>query len=123
MVEKRTQERFFLNLQAKITYRHIDDHQPPVIDTVAANISGGGVFLETSHPFPMAAKVAIEFLISLDDLKKLRFILSVEALRKISGNQVWISTTGIVVRRDECGIAVIFDTDYQITPVHTAPSR
>lgn len=121
-VEKRTQERFFLNLQAKITYRHASD-LPPVIDTVAANISGGGVFLETSHPFPIAAKVAIEFLISLEDLKKLRFILSVDTLRKISGNQVWIATSGIVIRREENGIGVIFDTDYQITPVHSTSDR
>jgi hypothetical protein len=74
-------------------------------------------------PFPIAAKVAIEFLISLEDLKKLRFILSVDTLRKISGNQVWIATSGIVIRREENGIGVIFDTDYQITPVHSASDR
>jgi PilZ domain len=114
--DKRIQERFSLNLQARISYRHSED-QLPVIDTVAANISSGGAFLRTSHPFPMAAKVQVEFLVSFDDLKRLKFILSVESLKNLTGKHLWVSATAIVIRREADGIGIIFDTDYQFTPM------
>jgi hypothetical protein len=114
--EKRTQERFSLNLQARISYRHSAD-QLPVIDTVAANISSGGAFLKTSHPFPMAAKVSVEFLLSFDDLKRLKFILSVESLKKLTGTHTWVNATAIIIRREVDGVGIIFDTDYQFTPM------
>ncbi len=114
--DKRTQERFSLNLQARISYRHSED-QLPVIDTVAANISAGGAFLKTSHPFPMAAKVQVEFLLSFDDVKRLKFILSMESLKKLSGTKTWVSATAIVIRREALGVGIIFDTDYQFTPM------
>lgn len=118
--EKREQERFTLNLQARITYRHAGEGAP-VVDTVAANISSGGAFLETSHPFPMAAKVEIEFHISVNDLYRLKFILSPESLRRLTGRNLWVKATGVVIRRAPDGIAVIFDTDYQLSPL--APGR
>lgn len=114
--DKRIQERFSLNLQARISYRHSED-QLPVIDTVAGNISSGGAFLRTSHPFPMAAKVQVEFLVSFDDLKRLKFILSVESLKNLTGKHLWVSATAIVIRREADGIGIIFDTDYQFTPM------
>lgn len=114
--DKRIQKRFSLNLQARISYRHSED-QLPVIDTVAANISSGGAFLRTSHPFPMAAKVQVEFLVSFDDLKRLKFILSVESLKNLTGKHLWVSATAIVIRREADGIGIIFDTDYQFTPM------
>lgn len=115
-IERREQERFFLNLQAKISYRHTED-QSPVIDTVAANISAGGAFLQTDHQFPMAAKVKIEFYVSLADLKRLRFILSMESLRRLADRNIWVVANGIVIRREAGGVGIIFDTDYQLTPM------
>jgi len=115
-IEKREQQRFFLNLQAKISYRHRKD-QAPMIDTVAANISSSGAFLRTSHEFPLAAKVAIEFYLSIADLKKLRFILSMESLKQLTGSHIWVSANGIVIRREQDGVGIIFDTDYQLTPM------
>ncbi len=117
-IERREQKRFSLNLQAKISHRHTKD-QPPIIDTVAANISSGGAFIETAHKFPMAAKVQIEFYLSVEDLKKLRFILSVESLKQLTGNNVWVSANGIVIRQEKGGVGIIFDTDYQLTPMRT----
>jgi hypothetical protein len=117
-IERREQKRFSLNLQAKISYRHIED-QPPVIDTVAANIGPGGAFLKTNHKFPMAAKIKVEFYLTVDDLKKLRFILSMESLKKLTGKNIWVCATGIVIRQEEEGVGVIFDTDYQLTPMQS----
>jgi hypothetical protein len=114
--EKRSQERFTLNLEARISYRHTDD-QSPRIDTVAANISAGGAFLKTSHPFPMAAKVNIEFHLGFDDLKRLKFILSMDSLKRLSGQAVWVRASGVVIRREADGVGIIFDTDYRLTPM------
>ena len=116
VTNRREQKRFSLNLQAKITYRHAVD-QSPVIDTVAANISAGGAFLATDHNFPLASKVAIKFYLKVSDLQKLKFILSLESLRQINGDHTWVSTTGIVIRQTDEGVGIIFDTDYQITPM------
>lgn len=120
--DKRSQERFSLNLQAKISYRHSED-QRPIIDTVAANISSGGAFLKTSHPFPMAAKVQVEFFLSVDDVKRLKFILSMASLKNVNGGNLWVSATAIVIRRDAEGVAIIFDTDYQFTPLRPSHSE
>ncbi len=123
-IERREQERISLNLQAKISYRHVSD-QPPLIDTVAANISSGGAFIQTTHKFPMAAKVQIEFYLSIKDLQRLRFILSMESLKQLTGNNnIWVTATGIVIRQDDNGVGIIFDTDYQLTPMKTpSPSK
>ena len=117
-LERRKQERFFLNLQAKISAEQ-KGSPSPLIETVAANISSGGAFLETSHQFPLASKVHMEFLVTYEDLKKLRFILSHESLKKLAEKQVWIKATGVVIRQEVHGVAVIFETNYQITPLST----
>jgi c-di-GMP-binding flagellar brake protein YcgR len=113
---RREQERFSLNLQAKISYRHTTDDSP-VFDTVAANISSGGAFVATDHKFPLAAKVSIKFYLSVQDLKKLKFILSMESLKQIKGEHTWVTAHGIVIRQDDNGVGIIFDTDYQLTPM------
>jgi len=113
---RREQERFSLNIQAKISYRHAAD-QPEVIDTVAANISAGGAFLTTNHKFPLASKVTTKFYLKVSDLQKLKFILSLENLKQIKGDHTWVSATGIVIRQTDDGVGIIFDTDYQLTPL------
>lgn len=115
-IERRDQERFTLDLQAKISYRHSED-QAPVVESVAANISSGGAFLTTAHNFPVAAKIAMEFLITIEDLKKLKFILSVDTLRQLATGRVWVKTTGIIIRKQQDGVGVIFDHDYQLKPL------
>ncbi len=117
-IERREQERFSLNLQAKISYR-FKENQSSMIDTVAANISSGGAFIETSHKFPMASKVKIEFSLSFADLKRLRFILSMKSLRQFTDKNIWVSASGIVIRQEKNGVGIIFDTDYQLTPMKT----
>jgi len=114
--ERREQERFSLNLNAKVSYRN-SSKESSVIEMTAADISSGGAFLKTKHPFPMASKIQIEFNLAYEDLKKLKFILSMETLKQLSGKKIWISATGIVIRQEKNGVAIIFDTDYQLTPM------
>lgn len=114
--ERRRGERFSLELQARVTYRHSD--QSPLVETVSADISDGGAFLQTDYPFHMASKIQVEFLVGLEDLKRLRFILSVESLRALGRDStLWVKTTAVVIRQNDQGIAVIFDKDYTITPM------
>lgn len=119
-IDKRQQERFSLNLQAKISYGEKNSFQQ--IDTMAANISPGGAFLSTDTDIPMAGKVKIEFHLDIDDLKKLKFVLSVQALKQLTGRKVWVTTTGVVIRKEEKGIGIIFDTNYQLTPMQSSAS-
>lgn len=120
--ERRIQERFFLNLRAKISSSFLDPNSADSLETVAANISCGGAFLQVDTQLPLASKVNVEFFLSIDDLKKLKFILSMDTLRKLSGQeQVWVKTTGVVIRQQENGVAVIFDENYQLTPIRPVP--
>lgn len=115
---RREQERYSLHLQAKISYRHTKD-AATVYDTVAANISAGGAFLTTSHDFPIASKVKIEFYLNVDDLKRLKFIISLDTLKKLTSKYTWVVARGIVIRKEGKGVAVIFDTNYQLTPMQS----
>lgn len=117
--DNREQERFSLSLQAKVSYRHTND-QSPVIISEAANISVGGAFVTTEHKFPISSKVTVEFHLSLEDLRKLKFILSMDSLKQVTGDKIWVRASGVVIRQEEKGVAVIFDTDYQLTPMQTS---
>jgi hypothetical protein len=117
--ERREQERLFLDLQARVTSRFTDDTATDFIETLAANISAGGAFLRTERPLPMASKVQVEFLLSFENLKKLKFILSVQTLKQLTGRQVKVRATGVVIRQEEGGVAIIFDQNYQLTPMQS----
>jgi len=119
--EQREQKRFSLNLEVKVSYRH-NTKNPPKIGTVTANISSGGAFLKTRHPFPMASKIQMEFHVDYNDLKKLKFILSVDTLKQLNKEKVWVTATGVVIRQEKEGVAIIFDTDYQFTPMKPVPA-
>lgn len=115
--ERRQQERFNLELQARISYSFVREFSDEAIETVAANISSGGAFLATGSPLPLSSKVQIEFLLGLEDLKKLKFILPLSVLKSFSGDKVWVKATGVVIRQEEGGVAVIFNQNYQVTPL------
>ena len=87
-----------------------------LFESITANISSGGVFISTTDPLPVASKVYLEFLIDFEDLKKLRFPLSLESLRNYQGKPVWVNVSGVVIRHQEDGMAVIYDDDYQLSP-------
>lgn len=119
--ERRVRQRLHLNLQAKITYGFDDATSGQQIVTVAANISSGGAFLATNQPLPLASRVRVEFLLSLEDVKQLKVVASVDALRRLAGQQqVWVEATGVVIRQDHDGVAVIFDQNYQLSPMRPA---
>lgn len=116
--ERRMHERYSLRIQTKITAETLSG-KTPLMEFLTANISAGGAFIETERPLPLASKVRLDFLFSLEDLQMLKFILSLETLKSWKGTRVWIRATGIVVRHETNGMGIIFDENYQISPMES----
>jgi hypothetical protein len=117
--DQRLHERFFMSLPVRVSIDTPGGREVQS-EAVAANISSGGAFISIDQPLPIACRVYIDFLISFSDLKKLKFILSLESLQKFAGKPVWIETSGVVIRHENQGMAVIFDDDYQLSPLRSS---
>jgi len=115
-LEQRLHERFTMHLPVRVALISGTDIET-FGELITANISSGGAFISTDQPLPVASRIAMEFLISFVDLKKLRFILSLDSLRRCAGKPAWVKATGVVIRHDDGGMAVIFDDDYQLSPM------
>lgn len=117
--ERRQHERYFMELQAKVTAETLTG-KTPMMEFLTANISAGGAFIETNTPLPLASKVRLEFLLSLENLQTLKFVLSLETLNAWKGKRVWISASGIVARHEPGGMGIMFDENYQINPMENS---
>lgn len=117
--DRRDKERFSLRLQTRIMAESLTG-ATPLFEFVTADISAGGAFIATSRPLPMASKVRMELFLSLDELAQLRFILSRDGLKGWQGERNWVTATGVVIRVETGGVAVIFDHNYQVTPIRIA---
>ncbi len=115
---KRAYTRYSLRIPCKMTAETLSG-KTPMMEFVTANISAGGAFIETETPLPLASKVRLEFLLALEDLQTLKVIVSLETLKSWKGKRVWISASGIVARHDEAGMGIMFDENYQVSPMET----
>jgi hypothetical protein len=115
--DRRRQERFSLDIQAKLSADVISEGKKITEQTMATNISSGGAFVTTNLQIPLASKVYMEFLVDYEQLKMLRFILSLESLKAFTGGKIWVKATGIVIRVEDNGVGIIFDQDYQLSPM------
>ena len=115
--DRRVQQRFSLDIQAKLSTDANSSGEKITEETMATNISSGGAFVTTNLQIPLASKVYLEFLVDYEQLKMLRFILSLESLKAFTGKKIWVKATGIVIRIEEDGIGIIFDQDYQLSPM------
>ncbi|MBU1985770.1 MAG: hypothetical protein KJ846_00935, partial [Proteobacteria bacterium] len=88
-----------------------------------ADISAGGAFIVTSCPLPIASKVRLEFFLSLEELAKLRFVVAKESLKVWEGERAWVTATGVVIRVDKEGVAIIFDQNYRISPIRRSETE
>jgi c-di-GMP-binding flagellar brake protein YcgR len=103
MDERRRIERFHLEVPARI--KSIDDEKAGKhVAFTTRDISSSGAFLFTDEAVAEGACVRLEF------------VLPVEKFRQLLGSQtkVSISVSGRVVRKDEHGIAVLFNRKYEI---------
>jgi hypothetical protein len=64
----------------------------------------------------------LEFFLSLEELSQLRFVLARESLKLWEGERAWVTATGVVIRAEKEGAAVIFDQNYQISPIGRSDS-
>ena len=117
--EQRLQKRFSMDLPVRVSVER-DGEVEVAFEGAIANISSGGAFITTQKPLPVSSRVHLEFLVSLDELKQLKFILSLETLRHFIGRAAWVKATGLVIRHETNGMAIIFDDDYQLSPLHSA---
>ena len=93
-------ERFSLKLPATIeTVSDTEEHDKEVLNLLTANICSGGAFFHTDQPLPKGTSVKIDFVLSIDELKKLE------------GKQAFIN------RADSNGMAICFGRDYAIKSV------
>ena len=117
--EQRAHKRYSLRIQCKMTAETLSG-KTPMMEYLTANISAGGAFIETDTPLPLASKVRLEFLLSLEDLETLKFIVSLDTLKAWKGKRIWISASGIVARHEASGMGIMFDENYQISPMETS---
>lgn len=120
--ERRQQERFFFNAKVKLAASKEALQNNQFESGIAANISAGGAFLKTTQHFALASHVVVKFQVTFQQLSQLHFILSTDSLRHCHESMIWIETSGIVIRVEKDGIGIIFDQDYQLTPMtaHTS---
>lgn len=117
--ESRQHERFSVRIKTKVSAETLSG-KTPIMEFRTANISSGGAFIETDNPLPLVSKVRLEFLLSLEDLQALKFVLSLDTLKAWNGNRLWVSATGIVLRCQEDGMGIMFDENYQISAMDSS---
>ena len=101
--EKRKVERFDLNLKAYVT--ETDGSLPArAASLVTRDISMSGAFLITDHPLPAGAKVSVDLILSLIDLKKQ------------GARTALIKVTGEVLRKEPEGMTICFENNSKIMP-------
>ena len=120
-IDKRLQQRFSMKLPVRVLTGTETDLKVQ-FEGIIANISSGGAFIATESPLPVSSRVYLEFLISIEELQKLKFILSLETLRRFKGAPVWAKASGVIIRHESNVMAIIFDDDYQLSPLHAADS-
>jgi hypothetical protein len=103
--EKRKLERFSLQLLSRLSVKSGDRGQDS-IELLTRNISSGGAFIQTSRPFKVGTRLDIEVIFPLDRIKK------------VEGEMACMKVNGSVIRSDTEGMAISFDKDYQILPLH-----
>ena len=104
MDERRKLERFELNAPARVVVE-FESGEKKEFDLTTKDVSSDGAYLFTSQPLPKGASVKMEFLLSMD------------ALRKMAGEKgrARIRVKGMVIRVDGSGAAIRFASKYKIT--------
>ena len=103
MHEKRSMERFTLELKARVSLRS-NDGDREWINVMTSNICAGGAFLRTRQPFRVGVKLYFEAVLPI-------------SRRTSKRKNALIKTSGVVIRREEVGMALRFDDEYEILPL------
>jgi len=104
VIEKRTVERFDLQLEAFVSLPDTGT-QKEAESLLTRDISMCGAFLITESPLPVGSKICVDM------------ILTLEGRTKQGAQQAWIKASGKVLRTDTEGMAVGFDNQSRILPL------
>jgi c-di-GMP-binding flagellar brake protein YcgR len=102
-VNKRKFERFAVHFPATIS----DTHNGNILNLHTRDISAGGAYFATPEPFEEGKEITIEI------------ILKNQTMQRLTGHESCLKVTGTVVRSDQRGIAVKFDS-HHIMPATVA---
>ena len=108
MKEQRQLERFDIRVPAKIEKKAIEQavQEKEAFHFETRDISSGGAYFYTEQPLPKGTEVKVDLFLPLDKLREL----------KEEYCQVHINVTGQVLRSEPAGMAVRFNTDWEISP-------
>lgn len=101
--ERRKAERYDLQFPAMV---YIAGRETP-LKLFTRDISSSGAFFCTAYPLERGVKVSIEI------------IIENETLKKLTGHESCVKISGIVIRCDEDGMAVVFDGHEKIMPLRS----
>lgn len=105
-MEKRTMERFGLELPARLTRADaLDNEHSESMELITSDICAGGAYFHTDVPLPVGTDVKIDIVLPIDEIKKIK---TKKALVKV---------TGAVLRATEDGMAICFDKNFEITSI------
>jgi hypothetical protein len=104
MAERRRLERFDLIAPAHLTVES-ESGGKAQLNLTTKDVSSGGAYLYSQQPLISGSRVTMELLIFLDTLWKIAS----------ARGRVKIKVKGTVIRVDEEGIAVRFESKYKIT--------
>ena len=106
MLEKRKMDRYALRLPATIrVMSNEDDNGSQTYEVMTSDVSAGGAFFETETPLAEGTQI------------KVRMVLSIESIKKMTGKQAVVNVSGHVLRVGHKGIAVCFNPNYRMTPL------
>jgi hypothetical protein len=106
MMEKRKMDRYALRLPATIrVVANEKENGSQTYDVITNDVSAGGAFFETDTPLAEGTRV------------KIRMVLSIDSIKKMTGKQAVVNVSGHVLRAGHNGIAVCFNPNYRMTPI------
>ena len=99
--ERRDMERFDLELPTLLSVTEENGKQQ-TFEVTSKNICAGGAFFKTDNPLPVGTDVKMDLIVHLEKFKT------------VKGNGTHIDVSGSVIRTNDQGMAVCFDTRYRI---------
>lgn len=101
--ENRKMERFSLDLAGLLSINGRSEDGVRKFQTV--DICAGGALFHTTESVPLGAEISVDLILPLDRFKEIK---TKRALIEVSGK---------VIRKENNGVAVCFDSQYKISPI------
>jgi len=101
--ENRKMERFSLDLAGLLSINGKGEEGLRKLQTI--DICAGGALLQTSETVPLGTEISVDLVLPLDRFKE------------IKTKRALIEVRGKVIRKDNNGMAVSFESRYKISPI------